>query len=438
MKRFIFLLNDYGMLVVLFLLCLFFTFQTLEKRKATGTDGAVTLGTEIQGRFNPGNFVFISAGTKPDDVVFAEKLELDLKAAGFRVAVAQGTPSATKSALKTLAEKSELPVVIAASPSMKSGPVFADAKGVPRLYPRERLRSKFLGRDNLLNVGSQISKIAIIAIGMTMVIITAGIDLSVGSLVALTAVATAWLIERFGGDQSSVLMLFVASFGGIMIGGLVGLFSGGMVTAFRMPPFIVTLAVMFMASGFAFVWSDGESIHDVPTSYTWLGRGFTFGIPNSVILMLVLYLIAHLVMSRTALGRYIYAVGGNPEAARLSGVPVKRVLLIVYTLSGLLAGVAGVIATSELEAGSATYGDQMELMVIAAVVVGGTSIMGGEGRIFGTLIGALMISVIAVGMNMMGIKSFWQKIVFGGLILLAVLLNQVKHDWLNRNQSVAN
>ncbi|HSG69588.1 MAG TPA: ABC transporter permease, partial [Planctomycetaceae bacterium] len=182
------------------------------------------------------------------------------------------------------------------------------------------------------------------------------------------------------------------------------------------------------ARGTASLLTGGESVSKIPDSFTWLGvQASLFGLPNSVVLMLVLYVIAHIVMSRTVLGRYLYAVGGNPEAARLSGVPVKRVILFAYLMSGLLAGLGGVMMASQLKSGSPTYGGMYELYVIAAVVVGGTSLAGGEGKIFGTLIGAFIIAVIQNGMNLLKIESFTQDVVLGGVILAAVLLDTLKH-----------
>jgi len=267
------------------------------------------------------------------------------------------------------------------------------------------------------------------SIGMTMVIITAGIDLSVGSLIALSAVICTLFIQNIaGGESASTAGMLVGVCLAIVGCGLVGAFSGSMVTVFRVPPFIVTLAMMLVASGSASLLSQGKSVYKIPPSFTWLGRETTFlGLPNSVTLMLILYVIAHIVMTRTVLGRYLYAVGGNSEAARLSGVPVKRVILFAYVMSGLLAGVGGVVMASQLKSGSPTYGTMYELYVIAAVVVGGTSLSGGEGKILGTLTGAFIIAVIQNGMNLWKIEPFTQKVVLGMVILLAVLLDTLKH-----------
>ena len=286
----------------------------------------------------------------------------------------------------------------------------------------------FLKSENLLNIANQIAVIAIIAIGMTMVIITGGIDLSVGSLIALSAVLVARFIRDYaGGVEAGVDGMLIASLAAILICGVIGAFSGAMITRFAIPPFIVTLAMMLVGSGLAYILAKGQSIYQIPDSFVWLGRGADFvNLPNAVVLMIILYGLAHVVMSKMKLGRYLYAVGGNVEAARLSGVPVKRVLMFAYIASALLAGLGGVIMASQLKSGSATYGNMYELYVIAAVVVGGTSLSGGEGKMLGTLIGAFTIAVIQNGMNLTNVESYTQKVVLGLVILAAVLLDKLR------------
>jgi ribose transport system permease protein len=203
-----------------------------------------------------------------------------------------------------------------------------------------------------------------------------------------------------------------------------------MVVGFRMPPFIATLAMMQVASGLAFILARGGSIYEVPEVFTRLGRGTGWlGVPYAVGLMLAIYGLVQWVMAFTVLGRHIYAVGSNASTARLCGVRVGRVLVLVYTLSGALAGLGGVVLASQLKSGAPTYGLSYELYVIAAVVVGGTSLSGGEGRILGTLTGALIIAVIQNGMNLTNVESYTQKIVLGLVILGAVLLDLVKKQW---------
>jgi ribose transport system permease protein len=231
-----------------------------------------------------------------------------------------------------------------------------------------------------------VTVIAILAIGMTMVVITAGIDLSVGSLVALSAMVSTLLIRELAGAREATwLGMIPCCLAGIAVCAGLGAFNGVMVAFCRLPPFIVTLSMMLIASGFAFLLTRGESVAEVPASFVWLGGGADlWHIPNAVVLMLLLYGGAHVLMAHTVLGRYLYAVGGNVEAARLSGVPVSRVKLFAYTASGLFAGLGGVVLASRLKSAAPPYGQMYELYVIAAVVVGGTSLMGGEGRIFGT------------------------------------------------------
>ncbi len=314
---------------------------------------------------------------------------------------------------------------IACSPASAGWEVF---RGKDRIVaPRSTRWPNFLKRDNLLNVANQIAVIAILAAGMTIVIFTGGIDLSVGSLIALSTTVTALLIrDAAGGEEAGAAAVALSCAAGIAACAAVGLFSGSMVTFFSVPPFIVTLAMMLVASGLAFIAARGQTIEQVPPGFVLLGRGKAFGIPVAVLLMLALYAGAHVLMSRTALGRYLYAVGGNVEAAWLSGVPVRRVLLFAYTACGAAAGLGGVVLASQLKSGAPTYGLMFELNAIAAVVVGGTSLSGGEGRVLGTLIGAFIIGVIQNGMNLTGIQSYTQKVVLGLVILGAVLLDILK------------
>ncbi|MDM7915969.1 MAG: ABC transporter permease, partial [Candidatus Eisenbacteria bacterium] len=293
----------------------------------------------------------------------------------------------------------------------------------------------FLLPDNVRNIANQISVIAILAVGMTMVILTGGIDLSVGSLIALSAVVATGTIAHAGGADATGTVLLAGALAGILACGLTGLLSGLAITRFDVPPFIATLGMMQVASGLAYLLSAGRPIYQVPGRFVALGRGAepVLGLPYAVLLMVALFAAAHLLMTRTVLGRHIYAVGGNAEASRLAGVRVRAVLLFVYTVSGLLAGLGGIVMASQLKSGAPTYGLSYELYVIAAVVVGGTSLSGGEGRILGTLVGAFIIAVIQNGMNLTNVESYTQKVVLGLVILGAVLLDRLKHrGWLRR------
>ena len=428
------LAGEYGMLAVLLALCVLFSLLTIGKQSAEGAPGGQRLAKEILAEFDEGAKVFIAARDTEVDQQFADALEEKLTAGGAMVVSrVHGQPIDYGRGLRALEEPID---VIAVSPPLLTMMVFEKHVGEGKtaeklLAPTEYTGSTFLTGPNLRNIASQIAVIAILAIGMTMVIITAGIDLSVGSLIALSAVVSTFFIERMGGaDGAGTGALIFASMLGILACALVGAFTGWMVAGFCVPPFIATLAMMQVVRGGAYKIADNQTISDVPASYQWLGNGLSFGIPNCVILMAVLYVVAHIVMGKTQLGRYIYATGGNPEAARLSGISPKKIKLIVYIIAGALAGLGGVVLASQLQSGAGRYGETYELKVIAAVVVGGTSLFGGRGKIFGTLIGAFIIAVIENGMNLKRLGSETQMIVLGAVILIAVLLERIRSgEW---------
>ncbi len=424
---------DYGMLAVLLLLVVFFSVVTYERRQPVGAEAADAVAARVAREAGPAGHVLVIARASEQDAAFAARLETLLKSQGVAsVARAEGEPRDIRATMEQRVAAGEKTDVIATTErnafivdklrSRVAG--YGDTRVV---VPEGYGWPVFLRSDNLLNVANQIVVIAIIAIGMTMVIITGGIDLSVGSLIALSAVTTATLIGKLGGADASVAAMFGSAVAAILCCGVVGLFSGVMVSRFRMPPFIATLGMMLVASGLAYIVSGGESIYQIPDRFVWLGRGTTLvGIPNAVLLMIGLYAIAYIVMSRMTLGRYVYAVGGNVEAARLSGVSVGSILLFVYALSGMMAGLGGVVLSSQLKSGAPTYGLMYELYVIAAVVLGGTSLAGGKGKVIGSLIGALIIGVIQNGMNLTGVESYTQKVVLGLVILGAVLLDTLR------------
>ena len=425
-------LADYGMIFVLLLLCAFFSVVTYSEQSPAGEAGAKQVVAAIAEQFGKTPRVLIAASDQPDDAAFAAKLEREFAGS----VVVKGEPKDAREALQKAAASGGKLDAIACTQVTGAWLVFSDLKtdfpalGEPRVItPRSYRWPNFLKSENLLNIANQIAVIAIVAIGMTMVIITGGIDLSVGSLLALSAVLAARFIRDFaGGVNASVGGMILACVAAIVLCGIVGAFSGAMITRFRIPPFIVTLAMMLVGSGLAYILAKGQSIYQIPDSFVWLGRGADLlRLPNAVVLMLALYALAHVVMARMKLGRYLYAVGGNGEAARLSGVPVQRVLMFAYIASALLAGLGGVIMASQLKSGSATYGNMYELYVIAAVVVGGTSLSGGEGKMLGTLTGAFTIAVIQNGMNLTNVESYTQKVVLGLVILGAVLLDKIRH-----------
>lgn len=429
------LLSNYGMVIVLLLLCAAISLRTIQTQYPEGISAAKQITEKVtkSGVAKP-RVLIVGRDTEADRTLTAS-LRDGLSQAGVEVVgQALGGPQEARLELERLGATG-LPLHFVATNRATSdwaiwnGLGEFPSLGQPKVLTPEGYRwSTFLSRDNLINVANQIVIIAIVAIGMTLVIITAGIDLSSGSLIALSAVSAAWLIKHgFGGTSAGTLGMVFSGLAAILACCGVGALAGGTITAFGIPPFIVTLAIKLVASGLAFMITDGNSISDdIPQGFKTLGVGSSLGLPNAVWLMIALYLLAHVLMEHTALGRHIYAVGGNREAARLSGVPVTRVLIFVYALCGLMAGLGGVIMASQLKSGDPNYGIDYELMAIAAVVVGGTSLAGGEGKIFGTLIGAFIIAVIQNGMNLMGMSSYRQKVILGTVILGAVLLDQLK------------
>ena len=431
------LFSDYGTLVVLLLLCIGFSVVTIKEQSPTSAAAAEQLAKRSESELPVGSNIIILIWQGEDRELFAKTLSETL--ANSSVTIAKTTIGQAADARKTLEDFGdsgrELSGILTdkrmgdfcndnLNKLGKTHPNLAKAK----IFQPESYRwPNFLKRGNLLNIMKQISVVAIIAIGMTMIIITAGIDLSVGSLIALSGVITALTIQSLGGGAPTTGHLWLGALAGILVCGLAGLFTGGLVTLFGIPAFIATLGIMFSARGLAFIFADSEPIAVQNESFGWLGRGRDFfGLPNSVILMLILYAIAHVLMTRTSIGRYIYAVGGNPEAARLSGVPVKWVLLFAYTITGLLAGLGGVMEASLHTTGDPKSGELVELKVIAAVVVGGTSLAGGQGKILGTLIGAFIIAVINNGMNLTGVESHMQNVIYGAVILIAVIIDRLK------------
>jgi ribose/xylose/arabinose/galactoside ABC-type transport system permease subunit len=421
--------RDYTTVLVLVILCAVLSVLTLDRQYPGGASGGRQLASLIRSTAQPGASVLIVVRDTADDAAFAATLENQLAADGFRVVeCVRGQPADARRAINRAADAGAKIDIIAANDVTARWGVLESSGAGRVLQPQSYAWPTFLKLDNLLNIANQIVIIAIVAIGMTMVIIAGGIDLSVGSLVALSAVVAARLIRDLaGGESAGVVSLALCMTTTIAACAAAGAFNGAFVTLVRIPPFIVTLATMSIASGVAFMVTKGETINAVPLSIKWLMRGdFLAGIPNGVVLMLALYAVGHVVLSRTTFGRYLYAVGGNRKAAWLCGVPVRRVELASYVISGALAGLAGVLMVSQYRSGAPTYGLTYELQVIAAVVVGGTSLSGGQGSMFGTLLGALLIAVVQNGMNLMGISSDPQKVVLGLVILAAAVIDRLK------------
>ena len=279
----------------------------------------------------------------------------------------------------------------------------------------------FLTSNNLLNILRQTSTNLYLALAMTMIIILGGIDLSVGSIMAVTGVVTTMLIALMG------MPVIVAVAAGILVGMAIGAVNGYIAATTIIPPFIITLATMNIARGAAYVLTDGQPVRVMSDSFNFIGSGYIGGIlPMPVLYLLILLIISYILMNKTKLGRYMYAVGGNPEAARFSGINIKKIKFFAYTFSGFMAAVAGIVLASRMFSGQPTAGNAAELDAIAAVVLGGTSMTGGYGKIGGTVIGALIIGVLSNGLNLMGVSSFWQYIVKGIVILVAVYADVIK------------
>lgn len=275
----------------------------------------------------------------------------------------------------------------------------------------------FLTRQNMFNVLRQISTNLYLACGMTMIIILGGIDLSVGSIIALSGCVAAACVSRYG------LPIPVAIVTGILIGAVFGMINGLIVSKTTIPPFIVTLANMNIARGLAYVYTGGSPVRVVTKEWQFIGAGYIGIIPTPVIILIIVLIITGLLMNNTKLGRHIYAVGGNVQAAQFSGISVSRVKFWIFTYSGIMAGLAGIVLASRMYSGQPTAGDGAEMDAIAAVVVGGTSMSGGSGKIGGTIIGALIIGFLNNGLNLMNVNSFWQYVVKGLVILLAVFID---------------
>ncbi len=279
---------------------------------------------------------------------------------------------------------------------------------------------KFLSGANLENIARQVSINAIIAVGMTCVILTGGIDLSVGPVMALSGTLTTGLMVA--GVPAPVAIAI-----GLLIGVGFGVGNGVFVAYLKMPPIIVTLATMGIARGLGLMYTDGYPISGMPDWFAWFGRGTLFGIQVPILIMLLTYLFAWVLLQHTRIGRYIYAIGGNEEAVRLSGVRAPRFKLLVYSISGLTAAIAGLVLSSRLMSGQPNAGVGFELDAIAAVVLGGASIAGGRGVIVGTLVGAMLLGVLNNGLNMLGVSPYVQSVIKGAIILLAIYISRQRH-----------
>lgn len=284
------------------------------------------------------------------------------------------------------------------------------------------INSNFLTANNLLNLLLQVTSNALIAFGMTFVILTGGIDLSVGSILALSSALTAGLL---GSGMPVTLAILIS----LILGCLLGMMNGLLISYGKLAPFIVTLATMTIFRGATLVYTNGNPITKGLSDtflFQFLGQGYIVGIPFPVIIMFIVFIVLYVLLHKTAFGKSVYAIGGNEKAAYISGVKLNKVKIIIYSISGMMASISGLIITSRLSSAQPTAGASYEMDAIAAVVLGGTSLSGGKGRILGTLIGALIIGVLNNGLNIIGVSAFWQQVVKGVVILIAVLIDRFK------------
>lgn len=276
----------------------------------------------------------------------------------------------------------------------------------------------FLTGANIVNVLRQAALLFLLASGVTLVILTAGLDLSVGANVAMSACLAATLMKSTGS-------IALAVFAGLSCGLLIGIANGLLITLIRIPPFIATYGMLWILHGITYWFMKGETIHGFPAAFRAVGSGHWLGIPIPVFLMMAFLLVGVVFAQRTRWGQEIYAVGANPEAARLSGVPVKRRLVLVYAVSGAMAGLASLIFLARLNSAEGDIGEALTLPAIAAVLIGGTSLFGGVGSVFGTLIGALILTLVLNGMNLLATNANWQPVVTGVMVVAAVFLDNL-------------
>ncbi|MFC7440297.1 ABC transporter permease [Laceyella putida] len=283
------------------------------------------------------------------------------------------------------------------------------------------LSPTFFTSGNILNIVRQMSVIGIVAIGVTMIIITQGIDLSSGSVIALVSV----VVASFAQADSYPVLLAVAI--GLGVGILTGVINGTIIAKGKIAPFVVTLGMMTAARGLALLFSDGRPIGNLSDTFKFIGQGAILGIPVPIIIFALVGLVSYLLLNKTKFGKYVYAIGGNEQAAHIAGVNIEKYKILIYSYAGLLSAIAGIILTSRIASGQPTAGLMYELDAIAAAVIGGTSLSGGIGTIGGTIIGALIIGVMNNGLDLLNVSSYWQQILKGAIIVTAVLIDARKN-----------
>jgi ribose transport system permease protein len=290
------------------------------------------------------------------------------------------------------------------------------------------LSENFATSDNFFNVLRQVSVNLCISVGMTLVILTGGIDLSVGSVLALSGAVAAGMMKNGIEMEGAGFFVGFSFFGciivALLIGAILGAFNGLMITRFKLPPFVATLGMLTIARGLTMLYTNGFPITGLGESFSFLGTGWLIGVPMPVWVALAVVVFFAFYMKKTRTGRYIFAIGGNEKASLLSGIKVDKVLLLVYTLAGVLSAVAGLLVTARLDSAQPNAGGGYELDAIAAVVIGGTSMSGGKGSIAGTVVGALIIGVLNNGLVLLDVSPFWQQVIKGFVIIGAVVLDK--------------
>jgi inositol transport system permease protein len=294
------------------------------------------------------------------------------------------------------------------------------------------LSPAFLSPTNLINVVRQMSVVGLIALGVTGVIVSAGIDLSSGSVVGLSAVVAASLAQL--PDYAAAyykglnLPVFVAVLAACAVGALVGLLNGGLVAKTKIPPFIATLGTLTTIRGLAYLYTSGRPVSDLTDDYNFIGQGDFLGIPVPILILVIMAIVTHVLYSQTKFGKYIYAIGGNEQAARVSGINVSKYKMLMYVYAGLLSGLAGLVVSARIGSGQSGQGVGYELDAIAAAVIGGASLSaGGIGTVAGTIVGALIIGVLNNILDLTNVSAYWQQIVKGCIIVGAVIIDQLKH-----------
>lgn len=286
----------------------------------------------------------------------------------------------------------------------------------------------FITSRNLLNITRQVSVNALIAIGMTFVIITGGIDLSVGSVIAFAGIIASSMIVEMN------LPIWLAVLAGVLVGTVTGLVNGLLITFLNMPAFVTTMGTMTMLRGLGYIYTQGYPIYNLPKAFKLIGQGHVGSIPIPTIILAVVALIAYMILRRTVFGRHIYALGGNMEASRLMGIHVKTVQLLTYVICGTITGIAAIVSTARLGSGMPTIGTGYESDAIAASVIGGAAMAGGSGTIPGTILGALLLGVLSNGLSLLNVDSYVMQVISGAVVIVAVLIDEMRRIAANRAQ----